>query len=221
MTSSGTSHGPRRRPREATSTTPCRSGTTIGPNSARTGAVHRSSAQSRPTGPRAVRAHPFPAGTAATGATHHDRRRKINDGVRRRRRARAAGAPHCYRYPVVEGGHRASNMSASFRRRRGPRHRLRHRRPFLRPRRRTKEQLFASSRPTRVLPVSLAEVSSPATGTRAIFVRLSIARLLVPPGPRQGAVAAHTYGAGAGAVPEHATSLLRRARLRGACRRTL
>ena len=93
MTSSGTSHGPRRRPREATSTTPCRSGTTIGPNSARTGAVHRSSAQSRPTGPRAVRAHPSPAGTAATGATHHDRRRKINDGVRRRRRARAAGAP--------------------------------------------------------------------------------------------------------------------------------
>ena len=73
MTSSGTSHGPRRRPREATSTTPCRSGTTIGPNSARTGAVHRSSAQSRPTGPRAVRAHPSPAGTAATGATHHDR----------------------------------------------------------------------------------------------------------------------------------------------------
>ena len=93
MTSSGTSHGPRRRPREATSTTPCRSGTTIGPNSARTGAVHRSSAQSRPTGPRAVRAHPSPAGTAATGATHHDRRRKINDGVRRRRRVRAAGAP--------------------------------------------------------------------------------------------------------------------------------
>ena len=73
MTSSGTSHGPRRRPREATSTTPCRSGTTIGPNSARTGAVHRSSAQSRPTGPRAVRAHPSPASTAATGATHHDR----------------------------------------------------------------------------------------------------------------------------------------------------
>ena len=73
MTSSGTSHGPRRRPREATSTTPCRSGTTIGPNSARTGAVHRSIAQSRPTGPRAVRAHPSPASTAATGATHHDR----------------------------------------------------------------------------------------------------------------------------------------------------
>ena len=27
---------------------------------------------------------------------------------------------HCYRHPVVEGGHRASNMGASFRRRRGP-----------------------------------------------------------------------------------------------------
>ena len=52
---------------------PFRGGTTSGPITARNGAVHRSSAHARPTGPRSVRAHPSPAGTAATGATHHDR----------------------------------------------------------------------------------------------------------------------------------------------------
>ena len=67
------SRGARRRPREASSTTPFRGGTTSGPITARNGAVHRSSAHARPTGPRSVRAHPSPAGTAATGATHHDR----------------------------------------------------------------------------------------------------------------------------------------------------
>ena len=40
-------------------------------------------------------------------------------------------------------------------------------------------------------PMRVAEVSSPAIVTRDRPVRLSIARLLVPPGPRQGAVAAN------------------------------
>ena len=93
MPSSGTSRGARRRRREASSTMACRSGTTSGPNSARNGAVHRSSAQAQLIRGHVVHAQSSPAGTAATGATHHDRRRKINDDVRRRRRARAAGAP--------------------------------------------------------------------------------------------------------------------------------
>ena len=51
----------------------CRSGTTSGPNSARNGAVHRSSAQAQLIRGHVVHAQSSPAGTAATGATPHDR----------------------------------------------------------------------------------------------------------------------------------------------------
>ena len=51
----------------------CRSGTTSGPNSARNGAVHRSSAQAQLIRGHIVHAQSSPAGTAATGATPHDR----------------------------------------------------------------------------------------------------------------------------------------------------
>ena len=186
MPSSGTSRGARRRRREASSTMACRSGTTSGPNSARNGAVHRSSAHARPTGPRSVRAHPSPAGTAATGATHHDRRRKINDGVRRRRRARAAGAPPLLpasrrggRPPCKQHGRlvspsprpaASSTTSTSI-----PSASTAHRGVAVSSRRR------ATAPPMRV-----AEVSSPGLATRDSRVRLSIARLLCPPGPRQG-----------------------------------
>ena len=51
----------------------CRSGTTSGPNSARDGAVHRSSAQAQLIRGHIVHAQSSPAGTAATGATPHDR----------------------------------------------------------------------------------------------------------------------------------------------------
>ena len=216
MTSSGTSHGPRRRPREATSTTPCRSGTTIGPNSARTGAVHRSSAQSRPTGPRAVRAHPSPAGTAATGATHHDRRRKINDGVRRRRRARAAGAP-----PLLPASRRGGRPPCK-----------QHGRlvsPSPRPAassRTSPSILYASTAHRGVAvtsrgratapPMRVAEVSSPAIVTRDRPVRLSIARLHLPARPALG-LPLQLVRMVLGAVPDHSQqSLLRRARLLGA-----